>query len=99
MYPSWTTASSTICASTGAVAWSWGMFDVLPATLVAIPSSPPTDFSMLATERRSITSSVATMSAAASPMTSATTQDQVAQTVAGVANYGGSLDVILDDAR
>ncbi|MDX6475146.1 MAG: hypothetical protein QOH95_657 [Gaiellaceae bacterium] len=28
-----------------------------------------------------------------------TTQDQVAQTVAGVANYGGSLDVILDDAR
>ena len=26
------------------------------------------------------------------------TQDQVAQTVAGVANYGGSLDVILDDA-
>jgi hypothetical protein len=28
-----------------------------------------------------------------------TTQDQVSQTVAGVANYGGSLDVILDDAR
>jgi hypothetical protein len=28
-----------------------------------------------------------------------TTQDQVTQTVAGVANYGGSLDVILDDAR
>jgi hypothetical protein len=27
-----------------------------------------------------------------------TTQDQVAQTVAGVAGYGGSLDVILDDA-
>jgi hypothetical protein len=27
-----------------------------------------------------------------------TTQDQVAQTVAVVANYGGSLDVILDDA-
>jgi hypothetical protein len=27
-----------------------------------------------------------------------TTQDQVSQTVAGVANYGGSLDVILDDA-
>jgi hypothetical protein len=26
-----------------------------------------------------------------------TTQDQVAQTVAGVAAYGGSLDVILDD--
>ena len=26
-----------------------------------------------------------------------TTQDQVAQTVAGVAGYGGSLDVILDD--
>jgi hypothetical protein len=28
-----------------------------------------------------------------------TTQDQVTQTVAGVADYGGSLDVILDDAR
>ena len=27
-----------------------------------------------------------------------TTQEQVRQTVAGVANYGGSLDVILDDA-
>jgi hypothetical protein len=27
-----------------------------------------------------------------------TTQDQVAKTVAGVANYGGSLDAILDDA-
>jgi hypothetical protein len=27
-----------------------------------------------------------------------TTQEQVTQTVAGVANYGGSLDVILDDA-
>lgn len=28
-----------------------------------------------------------------------TTQDQVTKTVATVANYGGSLDVILDDAR
>ena len=28
-----------------------------------------------------------------------TTQDQVKQTVAGVAHYGGSLDVILDDAE
>ena len=27
-----------------------------------------------------------------------TTQEQVSNTVAGVANYGGSLDVILDDA-
>jgi hypothetical protein len=26
-----------------------------------------------------------------------TTKDQVSQTVAGVANYGGSLDVIIDD--
>ena len=26
------------------------------------------------------------------------TQEQVSQTVAGVANYGGSLDVIIDDA-
>ena len=32
------------------------------------------------------------------PRCSLTTQDQVEQTVAGVANYGGSLDVILDDA-
>ncbi len=28
-----------------------------------------------------------------------TTQDQVRQTVAGLADYGGSLDVILDDAE
>ncbi len=28
-----------------------------------------------------------------------TTQDQVSQTVAGAANYGGSLDVIIDDAE
>jgi hypothetical protein len=28
-----------------------------------------------------------------------TTRDQVKQTVAGVADYGGSLDVILDDAN
>lgn len=28
-----------------------------------------------------------------------TTQDHVTKTVAGVANYGGSLDVILDDAK
>ena len=28
-----------------------------------------------------------------------TTQQQAEQTVAGVANYGGSLDVILDDAH
>jgi len=28
-----------------------------------------------------------------------TTQDQVRQTVAGVADYGGSLDVIVDDAE
>jgi hypothetical protein len=28
-----------------------------------------------------------------------TTQHQVEQTVAGLADYGGSLDVILDDAR
>ena len=27
------------------------------------------------------------------------TQEQVAQTVAGVANYGASLDVIIDDAE
>jgi hypothetical protein len=28
-----------------------------------------------------------------------TTQEQVRQTVSGVANYGGSLDVIVDDAE
>ena len=28
-----------------------------------------------------------------------TTQDQVAKTVAGVAEYGGSLDAIIDDAE
>jgi hypothetical protein len=47
---------------------------------------------------------IATTAAAASKDLDAaalllTTQDQVTQTVAGVANYGGSLDVILDDAE
>jgi hypothetical protein len=47
---------------------------------------------------------IATMAAAGSKDLDATvllltTQEQVAQTVAGVANYGGSLDVILDDAE
>jgi hypothetical protein len=46
---------------------------------------------------------IATVAAAASKDLDAaalllTTQDQVTQTVAGVANYGGSLDVIVDDA-
>ena len=48
--------------------------------------------------------SIATVAAAGSKDLDAaalllTTQDQVKQTVAGVANYGGSLDVILDDAE
>ena len=46
---------------------------------------------------------LATVAAAASEDLDAagllvTTREQVAQTVAGVAEYGGSLDVILDDA-
>jgi len=46
---------------------------------------------------------IATVTAAASKDLDATallltTQDQVEQTVAGVAGYGGSLDVIIDDA-
>jgi hypothetical protein len=49
-------------------------------------------------------SQIATVAAAGSKDLDATallltTQDQVRQTVAGVADYGGSLDVILDDAR
>jgi hypothetical protein len=59
------------------------------------------------TAARSIVPSVnqiATVAAAGSKDLDATallltTQDQVRQTVAGVADYGGSLDVILDDAR
>ena len=59
------------------------------------------------TTARSIVPSVrriATVAAAGSKDLDATvllltTQEQVAQTVAGVANYGGSLDVILDDAE
>jgi hypothetical protein len=48
--------------------------------------------------------SIATVAAAGSKDLDAaallvTTQDQVTQTIAGVANYGGSLDIILDDAR
>jgi hypothetical protein len=59
------------------------------------------------TEARSIVPSVQRIAAAAkagskdldaAPLL-LTTQDQVAQTVEGVAGYGGSLDVILDDVR
>jgi hypothetical protein len=59
------------------------------------------------TEARSIVPSVGRIAAAAkagskdldaAPLL-LTTQDQVAKTVEGVAGYGGSLDVILDDAR
>ena len=58
------------------------------------------------TAARSITPSVdeiARVSAAASKDLDAvplllTTKEHVSQTVAGVANYGGSLDVIIDDA-
>ena len=59
------------------------------------------------TTARSIVPSVrqiATVAAAGSKDLDATvllltTQEQVAQTVAGVADYGGSLDAILDDAE
>jgi hypothetical protein len=59
------------------------------------------------TTARSIVPSVrriATVAAAGSKDLDATvllltTQEQVAQTVSGVADYGGSLDVILDDAE
>jgi hypothetical protein len=55
---------------------------------------------------RSIVPSVGTIAAAAAAGSKdldatallLTTQDQVARTVAGVAEYGGSLDVIIDDA-
>src|SRR6476660_6801211 len=49
MYPSWTMASSTISPSTGAVAWSWGMYSVLAATPPATSRRPSTDLSMLRT--------------------------------------------------
>jgi len=47
--------------------------------------------------------SIATVAAAGSRDLDAaallvTTQDQATRTIAGVANYGGSLDLILDDA-
>jgi hypothetical protein len=59
------------------------------------------------TEARSIVPSVRRVGAAAAAGSKdldaapllLTTQDQVAKTVEGVAGYGGSLDVILDDAR
>ena len=50
----------------------------------------------------SVEAIAATAAAAAKDLDAAalllTTQNQVERTVAGVANYGGSLDVILDDA-
>jgi hypothetical protein len=56
---------------------------------------------------RSIVGSVDTIAAAAAAGSKdldaaallLTTRDQVKQTVAGVAGYGGSLDVIIDDAE
>jgi hypothetical protein len=59
------------------------------------------------TEARSIVPSVRRVAAAAAAGSKdldaapllLTTQDQVAKTVEGVAGYGGSLDVILDDAH
>ena len=59
------------------------------------------------TEARSIVPSVRRIAAAAAAGSKdldavpllLTTQDQVVQTVENAANYGGSLDVILDDAR
>ncbi len=61
---------------------------------------------VLATARSIVPSvrRIATVAAAGSKDLDATvllltTQEQVAQTVAGVADYGGSLDVILDDAE
>ena len=59
------------------------------------------------TEARSIVPSVGRIAAAAragskdldaAPLL-LTTQEQATQTIAGVAAYGGSLDVILDDAQ
>jgi hypothetical protein len=62
--------------------------------------------SVLAAARSIVPSvqSIATVAAAGSRDLDAaallvTTREQVAQTIAGVANYGGSLDVILDDAE
>jgi hypothetical protein len=62
--------------------------------------------SVLAAARSIVPSvqSIATVAAAGSRDLDAaallvTTREQVTQTIAGVANYGGSLDVILDDAE
>jgi hypothetical protein len=62
--------------------------------------------SVLAAARSIVPSvqSIATVAAAGSRDLDAaallvTTLEQVTQTIAGVANYGGSLDVILDDAE
>jgi hypothetical protein len=59
------------------------------------------------TSARGIVGSVDTIAAAAAAGSKdldaaallLTTRDQVKQTVAGVAGYGGSLDVIIDDAE
>jgi hypothetical protein len=82
----------------------WWIADAL-LVLVVLPVVIYLLFGVL-TAARSITPSVdgiTRVSAAASKDLDAvplllTTKEQVAQTVAGVANYGGSLDVIIDDA-
>ncbi len=82
----------------------WWIADAL-LVLVVLPVVIYLLYGVL-TAARSITPSVdeiTRVSAAASKDLDAvplllTTKEQVAQTVAGVANYGGSLDVIIDDA-
>ena len=82
----------------------WWIADAL-LVLVVLPVVIYLLYGVL-TAARSITPSVdeiARVSAAASKDLDAvplllTTKEQVSQTVAGVANYGGSLDVIIDDA-
>ena len=82
----------------------WWIADAL-LVLVVLPVVIYLLYGVL-TAARSITPSVeqiTRVSAAASKDLDAvplllTTKEQVSQTVAGVANYGGSLDVIIDDA-
>jgi len=71
---------------------------VLPVVVYLLRGVLEAARSIVPTVRRTATIATAGSKDLDSAALLLTTQDQVKQTVVGVADYGGSLDVILDDA-
>ena len=70
---------------------------VLPVVVYLLNGVSPAARSIVPSVRQIADAAAGSQDLDAAPLL-LTTQDQVTQTVAGVASYGGSLDVILDDA-